>query len=36
MKLENEIPAPRDGVLREVAVRAGQPVEKDQLLFVVE
>ncbi len=35
MKLENEIAAPRDGTLRSVAVRPGQPVEKGQPLFVV-
>ncbi|HTY19236.1 MAG TPA: biotin/lipoyl-containing protein [Myxococcota bacterium] len=36
MKMENEIPAPVDGVLREVAVTEGQTVEGGQLLFVVE
>jgi len=36
MKMENEIPAPVDGVLREVAVAEGQTVESGQLLFVVE
>jgi len=36
MKLENEIASPRDGVLRELAVSPGQPVEKGQILFVVE
>jgi biotin carboxyl carrier protein len=36
MKMENEIPAPIDGVLREVAVTEGQTVESGQLLFVVE
>jgi biotin carboxyl carrier protein len=36
MKLENEIAAPRDGVVRSLHVRPGQPVEKGQLLFVVE
>jgi biotin carboxyl carrier protein len=36
MKMENEIPAPIDGVLREIAVNEGQTVESGQLLFVVE
>jgi biotin carboxyl carrier protein len=35
MKLENEIAAPRDGRLVSVEVRAGQAVEKGQLLFVI-
>lgn len=36
MKLENEIVSPREGVLRELGVAPGQPVEKGQILFVVE
>lgn len=36
MKLENEIGSPREGVLRELGVLPGQPVEKGQLLFVIE
>lgn len=35
MKLENEIPAPREGTVKSVAVRSGQAVEKGQVLFVV-
>lgn len=35
MKLENEIASPRDGVLKSIAVQAGQAVEKGQVLFVV-
>ena len=36
MKLMNEIEADRDGVVREVLVENGQPVEFDQALFVIE
>ena len=35
MKLENEIPAPRDGVVKSLAVQPGQPVEKGQVLFII-
>ncbi|MBI4566549.1 MAG: acetyl-CoA carboxylase biotin carboxyl carrier protein subunit [Planctomycetes bacterium] len=35
MKLENEIGAPKDGRLKSIAVQAGMPVEKGQILFVV-
>jgi acetyl-CoA carboxylase biotin carboxyl carrier protein len=36
MKLMNEIEADRDGVVREILVENGQPVEFDQALFVIE
>ncbi len=36
MKLMNEIEADRDGVIREMLVENGQPVEFDQALFVIE
>jgi len=36
MKLMNEIEADRDGVVREMLVENGQPVEFDQALYVIE
>ncbi|HZI93823.1 MAG TPA: biotin/lipoyl-containing protein [Patescibacteria group bacterium] len=36
MKMENEIAAPRDGVVREVKVAAGSTVENGELLLVIE
>ena len=36
MKMENEIPSPIDGVLKEISVSEGQTVEAGTLLFVVE
>lgn len=36
MKLENDIVAPKDGIVREVHVRAGQKVDAGSLLFVLE
>jgi acetyl-CoA carboxylase biotin carboxyl carrier protein len=36
MKLMNEIESDRDGVLKEILVENGQPVEFDQPLFVIE
>jgi biotin carboxyl carrier protein len=36
MKMENEIPSPIDGVVREIAVSEGQTVEAGATLFVVE
>jgi len=36
MKMENELNAPRDGVVRAVHVRAGEDVEKDQILAEIE
>ena len=36
MKMENEIPSPIDGVVREVEVSEGQTVEAGTTLFVVE
>ena len=36
MKLMNEIEADRDGVVREILIENGQPVEFDQALFVIE
>jgi len=36
MKLMNEIEADRDGVIREILIENGQPVEFDQALFVIE
>ena len=35
MKMENEIPAPIDGIVSEIAVTEGQTVESGQPLFVV-
>jgi pyruvate carboxylase subunit B len=35
MKMENEIPAPIDGVVKEIAVTEGQTVEAGATLFVV-
>jgi len=36
MKLLNEIPADRGGVVRQILVENGQPVEYGQTLFVIE
>ena len=36
MKLMNEIPADRAGVVRQILVENGQPVEYGQVLFVIE
>jgi len=36
MKLMNEIESDRDGVIREILIENGQPVEFDQALFVIE
>lgn len=36
MKLMNEIESDREGVIREILVENGQPVEFDQALFVIE
>ena len=36
MKIENVFKAPQDGVVREIRVRARQPVEKGQILLVLE
>ncbi len=36
MKMENQIPSPIDGVVKEVAVSEGQTVEAGARLFVVE
>ncbi|RMG48716.1 MAG: acetyl-CoA carboxylase biotin carboxyl carrier protein subunit [Acidobacteria bacterium] len=36
MKMENEIPAPRPGRVRRLAVRAGQTVESGDLIAVIE
>ena len=36
MKMENEIPAPIDGIVKEIAVSEGQTVEAGAILFVVE
>lgn len=35
MKMENELRAPRDGVIGRISVEAGQSVEKDQVLVVI-
>ena len=35
MKMENELKAPREGRVREIAVREGQAVEAGALLVVV-
>lgn len=36
MKLLNEIPADRSGVIRQILVENGQPVEYGQSLFIIE
>ena len=36
MKMENELSAPRDGVVKEVSVTEGQPVEGGALLLTLE
>ena len=36
MKMENEIPSPIDGVIREVGVSEGETVESGAMLFVVD
>jgi biotin carboxyl carrier protein len=36
MKMENEIHAPRDGIVREVKVSEGSDVEMNQVLVVIE
>jgi biotin carboxyl carrier protein len=36
MKMENELSSPRDGVVKEIAVSEGQPVEGGALLLTLE
>ena len=36
MKMENEIPSPIDGILREVSVSEGDTVEDGSVLFIVD
>lgn len=36
MKMENDICAPRDGVVKDIRVKAGDTVQQNQLLAVVE
>jgi len=36
MKMENEVHAHRDGVVRELSVAAGEPVTTGQVICVVE
>ena len=36
MKMENELRAPKDAVVKRVAVQPGQPVEKEQTLLELE
>ena len=36
MKMQNEIPAPRDGVVREVAVVEGESITADRVVVVLE
>ena len=36
MKMENEIPAPRGGVVVEVAIEAGETVEGGALLVAID
>ena len=36
MKLENEIQAPKAGVVRSLFVKPGAAVEKGHLLFIIE
>jgi biotin carboxyl carrier protein len=35
MKMENEVHAPREGVVRELSVAAGQPVSTGQVICVI-
>jgi len=36
MKMQNEIPAPRDGTVREVAVVEGESITADRLVVVLD
>jgi biotin carboxyl carrier protein len=36
MKMENAIPAPRDGVLSDLPIKAGQVVQPGQTLAVID
>ncbi len=36
MKLENEIPSPQTGTVSKILVKAGQAVEKGEVLFVIQ
>jgi biotin carboxyl carrier protein len=36
MKMENEITAPTDGIVRDLSVRSGQPIEQGSLICVIE
>jgi acetyl-CoA/propionyl-CoA carboxylase biotin carboxyl carrier protein len=36
MKMEHTVTAPHDGVVTELAVKAGQQVQMDELLAVIE
>jgi len=36
MKMENEISSPSNGKVAEVLVKAGQPVEKDEVMITLE
>ncbi len=36
MKMENEITAPTDGIVRDLSVGAGQPIEQGSLICVIE
>ena len=36
MKMQNEVKAPVDGIVTEVLAKEGDPVEFDQVLFVIE
>jgi biotin carboxyl carrier protein len=36
MKMENRISSPRDGVVGEIYVKAGEVVQTDQALLVIE
>lgn len=36
MKMQNEIPAPRDGLLREVRVSEGESITVDRVVAVLE
>jgi biotin carboxyl carrier protein len=35
MKMENEVHAPREGIVRELSVAAGQPVSTGQVICVI-
>ncbi len=36
MKMENELKSPADGVIKEIRVEKGTPVDEGELLVVIE